>query len=71
VFHPAELADDQSLEGNLQLLVANVFFFAGLQTLGGAFVGGCNCAVFGNVFLNFLVGFRYRKRSCLRKKDKG
>jgi hypothetical protein len=74
VLHAAKLANSQALAGGLQLLIAYVLLFARLQALGSAFMRCGYGPVFRNVFLNFFVAMficRYRKRSCLRKKDEG
>jgi hypothetical protein len=55
VLHAAKLANGQALAGGLQFFVAHVFFFAGLQALGGRLVGCGHGAVAGHVFFSLLV----------------
>jgi hypothetical protein len=50
VLHSTKLADRQPLARRLELLVADVAAFAGLQTSGRSLVGCSNSAVTGNVF---------------------
>ncbi|MBP9061832.1 MAG: hypothetical protein KBF98_16150, partial [Rhodoferax sp.] len=57
VLHSAKLADGQTFAGGLQLFVAHIFLFTGLQALGRRFMRGSHGAVPGNVFPGFLVGF--------------
>jgi len=55
VLHAAHFAYRQAFARGLQLSLANLFFFASLQTFGRAFVGGCHRAVAGNIFLTLFV----------------
>jgi len=55
VLHAAHFAYRQAFACGLQLSFAHLFFFAGLQTFGRAFVGGSHRPVAGNVFLALFV----------------
>jgi hypothetical protein len=59
VLHAAKLANGQALAGGLQFFVAHVFFFAGLQALGGGLMGRGHGAVAGHVFFAFLVAMGF------------
>ena len=66
VLHAAEFANRQALAGRQQLLHADVFFLARLQTFSCAFMGRSHGAVPLNVFFGFLVTMlssRYRSSS--------
>jgi len=55
VLHAAHFAYGQTFACGLQLSLANIFLFTGLQTFGSGFVGGCHRAVAGNIFLTLFV----------------
>jgi hypothetical protein len=63
VLHTAHFAYRQAFACGLQLSFANLFFFASLQTLGSAFVGGGHRAVAGDIFLAFFVAMFIRSKS--------
>ena len=71
VLHAAELANGNAFARFGQLRIANVFTLAGFAALGGSLVRGGDGAVFGDVFLSFLLTFRSNgERSCEQKRSK-
>jgi hypothetical protein len=74
VLHAAKFANAQALAFQLQLRLTHRIGFAGLQALGGVFMGRRHRPVARNVFFGGLIQLgriRYKTDSCHRNSDKG